>query len=167
MDEYIFKNFVESYSDDLLYYARCFALSREEAEEIVSDVFFEVWQNREKIFEIHHLKAWLVTITHNKAISYLRKKEYSGYTVSWDETVAFSVPGDLQTPDEQIISREEMEQINRIIQSLPPRCKQVFVLAKIERLPYKEIADMLGISVKTINIHISKALKLVSAALKK
>jgi RNA polymerase sigma-70 factor (ECF subfamily) len=111
MDEYFFKSFVESHSDHLLYYARCFALSKEEAEEIVGDVFFEVWQNREKISGIHHLKAWLVTITHNKAISYLRKKEHSGRTVSWDETGAFTVPGDLQTPDEQIISREEMEQI--------------------------------------------------------
>ncbi|MDR1091663.1 MAG: RNA polymerase sigma-70 factor [Prevotella sp.] len=167
MDESLFKCFVEFHSDDLFYYVQCFALSREEAEEIVSDVFLEVWRNRDKIDKILHLKAWLVTVTHNKAISYLRKKGRPGRAVSWEEADDFAVQGNLQTPDEQIISREEMERINRIVRSLPPRCRQVFILAKIEKLPYKEIADMLGISVKTINIHISKALWLISEALRK
>lgn len=65
-----------------------------------------------------------------------------------------------------MISREEMKRINNIINNLPPRCKQVFVLAKIEKLLYKDIADILGISVKTINVHVSKALELISEALK-
>jgi RNA polymerase sigma-70 factor (ECF subfamily) len=166
MDEYFFKCLVESHSDDLLYYARCFSLSREEAEEVVSDVFFEVWRNKNKIEKVH-LKAWLVRVTHNKAISYLRKKRRSSCTISFEEAGDFTMPGDLQTPDEQIISCEEMEKINRIIKSLPPRCRQVFVLAKIEKLPYKEISRILDISVKTINTHIAKALELISEALKK
>ncbi|MDR2413558.1 MAG: RNA polymerase sigma-70 factor [Odoribacteraceae bacterium] len=167
MDQHSFKHFVKLYSDNLLYYVRGFLLSREEAEEIVSDVFLEVWQNREKIDDIVHPKAWLITIAHNKTISHLRKKKNEGNTVSWDEVGEFFVPGDLQTPDEQVISQENMERINRAIGTLPSRCQQVFVLAKIERLPYKEIATMLGISIKTINIHISNSLRLISKALKK
>lgn len=167
MDERSFKNFVESYSNDLLYYTRYLIRSKEEAEEIVSDVFFEVWQNRDKIKEIQNLKAWLLTITHNKTISYLRKKNHANPPVSWEEIGEYTMPADLQTPDEQLISREEMFRINNIINNLPPRCKQVFVLAKIEKLLYKEIADLLGISVKTINIHVAKALELISEGLKK
>ena len=64
-------------------------------------------------------------------------------------------------------SREEIAQINHLIQTLPPKCKMVFVLAKMERLPYKEIAKILNISVKTINIHIAKALEIISEGLRK
>lgn len=167
MDERSFKQFVEFYSNDLLYYVRCLVRSKEEAEEIVSDSFFEVWQNRNKINEIQNVKAWLLTITHNKAISYLRKKDPSNSSVSWDEVGEYAMPYELQTPDEKLISQEEMSRINNIINTLPPRCKQVFVLAKIEKLLYKEIAELLGISVKTINIHIAKALELISDGLKK
>ncbi|MDR0543936.1 MAG: RNA polymerase sigma-70 factor [Odoribacteraceae bacterium] len=167
MDQHAFEHFVRLHSDDLLYYVRGFFLSREEAEEIVSDVFFEVWQNREKIDEIVHPKAWLVTIAHNKTISHLRKKKHERNTVSWEEVGDHVVSGNLQTPDEQIISQENMDRINSAISTLPSRCHQVFVLAKIERVPYKEIASMLGISVKTINIHVSNSLRLISEALKK
>lgn len=167
MDEQLFKSFVEAYSGDLLYYARYLVRSKEEAEDIVSDVFVEVWQNRDKLAGIKKIKAWLLTVTHNKAASYLRKKAGSMTSVSWDELAAHTIPDELQTPDEQLISREEMTRINKAIDDLPPRCKQVFVLAKIEKLPYKEIATMLDISVKTINIHVAKALEHIATALRK
>lgn len=167
IDERSFKRFVESYSNDLLYYARYLSHSKEEAEEIVSDVFFEVWQNRAQISEIQNIKAWLLTITHNKAISYLRKKGNLNSPISWDEIEKNALPDNIQTPDEELISREEINRINHIINSLPPRCRQVFILAKIEKLLYKDIAEILGISVKTINIHVAKALELISEALKK
>lgn len=166
-DELSFRYFVDSFSKDLFYYARCIVHSKELAEEIVSDVFFDVWKNRDKLDEIQNIKSWLITLVHNKSISYLRKEDSAGVTVSWDEIEGFSIVGNLQSPDEQIISREDMAEINRIIQNLPPKCKMVFVLAKIERMPYKEIADMLNISVKTINNHIIKALSIISMAVKK
>lgn len=97
----------------------------------------------------------------------LRKKGNDFSSVSWEEIGDYGTPVDLQTPDARLISQEEMNRINRVIAQLPPRCRQVFVLAKIERLPYKEIADFLGISVKTINIHVAKALEAISSALKK
>lgn len=167
MDERSFQRFIELYSSDLLYYARYLLHTKEEAEEIVSDVFFEVWQNKDKLHEIRNQKVWLITITHNKAISYLRKRDYASSPVSWDEVGDNIIPADLQTPDQQLISREEMARINCVINSLPPRCKQVFVLAKVEKLPYKDIANILDISVKTINAHIARALELISEALEK
>lgn len=166
-DETAFAYLVNTYSKDLFFYAQCFVRTKELAEEVVSDVFLDVWRNRFKIDEIHNLKVWLLTLTHNKSISYLRKEENNNTTISWNEIDDFQIMGDLQTPDEAIISREEMTEINRVIRTLPPKCKMVFVLAKIERLPYKEIAEMLNISVKTINVHIARALELISVGLKK
>lgn len=167
MDERSLKRLVETYSSDMLYYAQYLVRSKEEAEEIVSDVFFEVWQKKETFAEVDNEKVWLLTVTHNKAISCLRKKGHDVSSISWDEVGDYTISTDLQTPDEQIISREEIARINYAIDRLPPRCRQVFVLAKIEKLPYKEIATLLGISVKTINVHISKALEAISSVLKK
>ena len=111
-------------------------------------------------------KAWLLKVTHNKVVSWLRKNANGQALVSWEEVGSHGTFVDLQTPDSQIISREEIFRINHVINQLPPRCRQVFLLAKIEKLPYKEIADVLGISVKTINIHVAKALETISSVLK-
>lgn len=166
MDERLLKRLFEAYSNDLLYYAQYLVRSREEAEEIVSDVFFEVWQHRDRFSEVKNEKAWLLKVTHNKVVSWLRKNGNGQVLVPWDEVGDYGTLVDLQTPDSRIISREEISRINQVVNQLPPRCRQVFVLAKIEKLPYKEIAEVLGISVKTINIHVAKALEFISSVLK-
>ena len=167
MDERSFRLFVESYSDDLLYYACYLVSSREEAEEIVSDVFLDVWKRRSHLSEIQDMKAWLLTLVHNRSISCLRQRARVPDSVLLEEVGANALPSDLQTPDEHLISREEIARINWVINQFPPRCRQVFVLAKIEKLPYKEIARMLGISVKTIDNHIASALRQIRAVLEK
>lgn len=167
MDEHSFRTFVESYSGDLLYYACYLVRSNEDAEEIVSDVFLTVWQNRHQLSEIQNMKAWLLTLVHNRCISCLRQRTHMSDSVLLDEIGGNALPSDLQTPDEQLISREVITRINRAINRFPPRCRQVFVLAKIEKLPYQEISRMLGISVKTIDNHIANALKQIRAILEK
>ena len=149
MDERLLKRLFEAYSNDLLY-----------------DVFFEVWQHRDRFSEVKNEKAWLLKVTHNKVVSWLRKNGNGQVLVPWDEVGDYGTLVDLQTPDSRIISREEISRINQVVNQLPPRCRQVFVLAKIEKLPYKEIAEVLGISVKTINIHVAKALEFISSVLK-
>jgi RNA polymerase sigma-70 factor (ECF subfamily) len=138
---------------------------KEAAEEIVSDVFFEVWKMRDDLEKIQNIKSWMLVATYRKSISYLRKEsDKTHHIISFDEIDHFHFEP-VQSPDQEIISREEVERINTAIEKLPPKCKHVFFLAKIERLPYIEIADMLGISVKTINNHVASALKEIAKAL--
>lgn len=160
-----FRSFMSVYSKDLYYFALGYVGSREVAEEVVSDVFLEVWNNRPQLAEIKQIKSWLLVMVRNKAISYLRK-EQAGGTVSFDELEEYYIPS-VQSPDDKIISEEEMDEINRAIASLPPKCKEVFMLAKIEKIPYKEISEILNISVKTINIHVAKAMGLIARMLEK
>ncbi|GAE83812.1 ECF-type sigma factor [Bacteroides reticulotermitis JCM 10512] len=127
---------------------------------MVSDVFFEVWKNRKTLTDITSMNAWLQTITYRKSISYLRK-EAGQNILSFDDISEFFL-APIQTPDEAMISREEMNKINEAIQRLPPKCKHVFFLAKMEGLPYKDIATLLNISVKTINNHIASALTIIA-----
>lgn len=160
-----FRYFVDKHANDLYPFALGYVHIREVAEEVVSDVFLEVWNNRFILDTIQHVRSWLFVMVRNKAISYLRKVE-SENMVSFDEIEDYYVPL-VQSPDEAIISKEEIDEINLAIATLPPKCKEVFVLAKIEKIPYKEISDMLNISVKTINVHVAKAVGLIAGILKK
>ncbi|QIU93230.1 RNA polymerase sigma factor [Bacteroides faecium] len=159
-DEAAFCRFMECHSSRLYHYVYALIGQKEPAEEVVSDVFYEVWKNRSGLAEIENMNAWIQTITYRKAISYLRK-ETGKAEVLLDDIGDF-IFAPIQSPDEEMISKEEMEKINDAIQKLPPKCKHVFFLAKIEGLPYKEIANLLDISVKTINNHIAFALEKIA-----
>ena len=73
-DEFAFERFMQYYSSRLYHYSLGLLGNKEAAEEIVSDVFFEVWKNRRQLAEINSMSAWLQTITYRKAISFLRKE---------------------------------------------------------------------------------------------
>lgn len=164
-DEISFRKFVETYSDDLFYYARGFVKTKEMAEEVVSDVFVTVWKKKGELDAVRNIRTWLFVLVHNEAISYLRK-EADIVRISLEEINEYCIPS-IQSPDYDLISKEEIEQINQAISLLPPKCKLVFTLAKLHGLPYKEISQVLNISIKTINIHIAKALQTISAVLHK
>jgi len=160
-DESYFGKFIELHSTHLFYYSLGIVKQKESAEEIVSDVFFEVWKKRENLQEIGNIKNWLLVITYRKSISFLRKESDNNKLISFEELDYFQITS-FQTPDNEIISQQEIDNINSVIEQLPPKCKHVFYLAKIEKLPYLEIAEMLNISVKTINNHIAHALESIS-----
>lgn len=164
-DEMAFNRFMEHHSSHLFYYAFGLLGQKELAEEVVSDVFFEVWKNRKELPQIECMNAWLQTITYRKAISYLRKSAGKS-EISFDEIGDFSFES-MQAPDEEMISKEEVDEINNAIEKLPPKCKHVFFLAKMEGLPYIKIAEMLQVSVQTVNYHIAYAVEALSKSLKR
>lgn len=162
-DERAFNRFMSHYSSRLYYHAFGLLGQREPAEEVVSDVFFEVWKNRKTLSGVESMNAWLQTITYRKSISCLRK-ESGKEELSFDDLTDFSI-APAQSPDEELISREEVTRINTAIDRLPPKCKCVFFLGKMEGLPYKQVADMLQISVQTVNYHIAYAVDAITKSL--
>ena len=162
-DEAAFCRFMEYYSSRLYHYVYALIGQKEPSEEVVSDVFFEVWKNRRTLAGIENMNAWIQTITYRKALSYLRKEKGKADLLLDD--IGDFIFALIQSPDEAMISREEIEKINNAIQQLPPKCKHVFFLATIEGLPYKDIAALLDISVKTINNHIAFALEEIAKKL--
>ena len=156
-DERAFDLFMDHYSTSLYYYAVGITGSRESAEEVVSDVFFEVWKNRRTLLEIENMTSWLRTVTYRKAVSCLRHETGVPPRVPLD-AVEHTRVSMVQPPDEAIISAEEVEELNNAIGSLPEKCRNVFMLAKVERIPYKEIASLMGISVATVNYHVGFAM---------
>lgn len=157
-DEQAFDTFMDECSSALYHYAYGILGNHQLTEEVVSDVFLEVWKNRKGLLEIESMKAWLRTVTYHKAVSTLRHESTIPEGISLDEIESFRI-SPLNAPDEAMISREEIDSLNRAIESLPPKCRHVFFLAKIDCRPYKEIAEMLQISVATVNYHVGYAME--------
>lgn len=156
-DELAFNSFMNRYAKKLYYHAFGILGNKEMAEEIVSDVFFEVWKHRNTLMEIDNMLSWLNAITYRKSISCLRKEAKNEQKVSVEELCNFSFP-DVITPMDDILSHEELRNLNQAVSSLPPKCRHVFFLAKLEQIPYAEIARMLHISLPTVNYHIGYAM---------
>ncbi len=153
-----------------IFYDRLFLLSKsylkssEIAEEVVADVFFNIWKNRERLPSVDDIVTYMYVSVKNQSLSYLRKKEMSVRREQFNEE---NYPGSDHTddPENKLISSEEVDRINRAISELPEQCRIIFRLAREDRLPYKEIAEILGISVKTIDSQIAIALKKISSSL--
>lgn len=130
-------------------------------EEVISDVFLSVWQQREKMTVIVNLDAYLYTLTRNKALDYIRQ---SAIPVAVEQLSVGFISGD-GSPEDNLMNKELDEKIRESIESLPEKCKLVFLMAKEQGLKYREIAEILQISEKTVNAQMVIALKKMNTAL--
>lgn len=159
-DQKKFRQLIEITSDELLLFAVSFLRNREVAEEVVSDVFIRIWQNKSELETIKNLRSYLFISVKNGCLSHLRKSGKEKI-ISIDEFSDFHfIPVD--GPENDIIEKETLDQIYEVIEKLPPKCKMAFTLAKINGLKYKEIADVMGVSEKTVNNHLVSAIKRIT-----
>jgi RNA polymerase sigma-70 factor (ECF subfamily) len=127
------------------------------AEEVVQDVLLELWRRRESLTLEQSLRAYLFQATRNRALNYLRRQRVEA---RGEPTIAASMP----TPDQadaEARQAELREAIHSAIAGLPDRCREVFELSRIQGLKYTEIATELGISVKTVEAQMGKALRVM------
>lgn len=138
--------------------------SKESAEEVVSDVFVKLWRERSKLTKVLNIQVYLYVCVKNDSLKYLarhkRMKE-----ISWE-----NLPVDVQTgvslsPEEMLISNQTVMQIESAIESLPPRCKVIFKMVREDGLPYKEVAEILNISVKTIDAQMAIATRKINESI--
>jgi RNA polymerase sigma-70 factor (family 1) len=137
--------------------------SKETAEEVVSDIYIEIWARRKQLLEIEDLKMYLYISVRNASLRRLKQTQKTSVLSLDDLQVEFAS----NDPDAEnnIITNELAEKIERAIESLPQQCKIIFKLAKQDKLKYKEIAQLLNISVKTIDNQLSTALKKIASVL--
>ena len=155
-----FNGFISRFSNTLYCHAYGILGCREMAEEVVSDAFLEAWRMRKKLTQLQNVRAWLTRIVYNKSVDYLRRERNRVKQISVEHFGMgdFAFP-DMQTPADTLISAEELASINAAIDTLPPKCKYVFFLAKVEKMPYQDIANMLGIALATVNYHVGLAVQ--------
>ena len=139
--------------------------TREPAEEIVEDVFVRIWQKRETTPAIRNLRVYLYTATKNAALNYLSQKARQNITEPFDH-LDIDLDGSAGSPEQLLITAEIHRKIQLAVESLPPRCKMIFKLVREDGLKYREIAEILNISVNTIDAQMAIAVKKITLAIK-
>jgi len=159
-----FRQLMELTSDELLVFASGFVKNKEIAEEIVSDVYVKIWKNRTNIVNILNLKSYLFICVRNGCLSYLRTVK-GDKTVSLETIVDFHI-SPMVDSDHSEIEQETLDLIYTAIEQLPPKCKMAFTLAKIHGMKYREIAETMDVSEKTVNNHLVNAVQKIMESLK-
>ncbi|MEM6723141.1 MAG: RNA polymerase sigma-70 factor [Bacteroidota bacterium] len=131
------------------------------SEDIVQDVFFELWKKRETIQIKSSIKAYLRRAVINKTLNFIRDQK-----IRMDDDSSLQYLDNKENIQHNLEASEMQIRIEAALEELPPKCKMVFMLSRYEQLSYQEIADKLEISTKTVENHISKALKRLRIALK-
>lgn len=162
-DQYAYAQLYIAYMPYLLKFATSIIRNHELAEEIVSDVFIKIWQNRADLSKVENLKLYLYVSTKNTSLNYL-SRHFRKEIISLEE-ISLNTSMSPYNPEQLLITSEAVKKINAEIQKLPPRCRLIFKLVKEDRLRYNEIARLLNISVKTIDNQMAIALKKLSGAI--
>lgn len=132
------------------------------AKEIVHKVFIKVWEKRSDIDLSKSVKSYLYTSVNNLSLNYIRDNKRF---VAEDKIPEITASQDWNYED-NFEETELQEKVNRALNLLPQKTKKVFILSRYHELKYKEIAEQLDISVKTVESHITKALKIMREQLK-
>lgn len=155
------------------YYPKMFAFAKnyipanEDAENIVQDVFLSLWERKQEIVISYTLVTYLFTLVKNRCLNFLRHKLIEEeFNSQMKEELRFKLDA-LESMDYSYQSEKELQEIiRRALDSLPERCREVFIKSRIEGLKYKEISEELGISVNTVENQMVTALKKLRVELK-
>jgi RNA polymerase sigma-70 factor (ECF subfamily) len=164
-DQEAYKEIYYHYFKKLCLFAQAIVKVRESAEEIAEDVFIKIWQHKEKLAGINNLRVYLYTATKNTALNYLSAKARANIVEPFDH-INIELSKTMETPEQIIISDEMLDRIQRVVEHLPPRCKMIFKLVREDGLRYKEVAEILNISVHTIDIQMAIAIRKILLSLR-
>jgi len=147
------------YHKRLFHFSNYILKSKEDAENIVHEVFMKLWENR---MNIRNIKSYIFGVAYNATISLIRKKAREKDFLEYLK----SLPADWEAPVNIDIEYKELkERSMKIIDKLPDRQKEIYLLSRQDGLTYREISDKLNISVKTVENHLSRALKSIRSEL--
>ena len=156
-----FEKIFKDYFTGLCYFASKYIGDMDTSKEIVHNVFLNIWENRNEFDWDKPAKSYLFTSVYNRSINYIRDhKKFASTDVNLE----------LETKSEEFSNGMEVAElegkIKQALQKLPEKCREIFELSRFEGKKYAEIADHLGLSVKTIETQMSKALKILKEELK-
>jgi RNA polymerase sigma-70 factor (ECF subfamily) len=145
-----FECIFKEYYTRLCVYSKKFTLQREVAEEIVQQIFSNIWENKEELSIHTSIKSYLFRAVHNNSLKYLNSKKFEEDYKIFNESILLD-NSDIQ-PDFDL-----SENLYKSIEDLPPQCRKIFILSRFEQYKHNEIAEKLGISAKTVEVQIRRA----------
>lgn len=159
----LFKQLFDTYYERLHHYAYTILKDREAANDIVQQVFMRLWERRDLLTMEQAIAGYLYTTTRNLSLNYIRHKKAGERYVKH----AVKDEGHFVVNDSKswVVASELTRQISKVMETLPEQCRLVFTKSRMDKKTYAEISEELGISVKTVEAHMSKALKIFRAKL--
>jgi RNA polymerase sigma-70 factor (ECF subfamily) len=152
----LFETLFKEHYDSLANYAFSILGTREDAEDAVQDVFIRMWQNTPQVINTPQVKFYLLTAVKNNSISYLRKQAGKKF-VQPEDAQLHTLPYEGQQAKKEDIGA----MVNKALALLPPQCLIIFKLSRFGKLTYQQIANELGLSVKTVENQVGKALRIM------
>lgn len=145
----------------LVGYARKLLHDQEQAEDVVQQLFVNLWEKRDAIEVDGSWKSYLLRSTHNSCLNQIKHQKIK------DEHAKQSLVSDAVSEQRDLLEEEEFNQkVKQAVQSLPPQCKKIFLMSRLQGKKYQQIADELNLSIKTIENQMGKALKVLREELK-
>lgn len=156
-----FELLFKSHYKSLCAFANSFVHDKDTAEEIVQEVFINLWEKKSTIDQGKSVKSYLFTSVKNRCINHIRDhKKFRSYLL--DVEIELEIPVEDR---DQLAGDETLSRINQALDKLPPKCREVFELSRFEAMKYKQIAEKMAISVKTVEVQMSKALRILKEEL--
>lgn len=159
-----FESLFHRYYPGMCLYARSLVKKDSIAEEMVQDVFYNIWKNRLNFMLTSGWHQYLFKAVYNNSMQYLRKMSRES---SFEESHMNEIVSSFTDPSEVYNYEELTININRVLENLPERTGEIFRLSRFEGLSYKEIAEKLSISVKTVEANMGKALRTFRTSLQR
>jgi len=162
-DKSAFTVIFTAYYHDLVRFSFSFTKNSDESEEIVQEAFIKLWEDRNSLIIHNSLKSFLLKSVQNRSIDWLRHSNIRNKYVS----VVLDNPILTENDTENYVFYSELESnFNLAMKKVPIEYSEVFRMSRIEALGYQEIAQKLGVSVRTVEVRIGKALCLLREELK-
>ncbi|PXY43101.1 RNA polymerase sigma factor [Flavobacterium hydrophilum] len=160
-DERAYTFLIDTYHHKLCIYANSLAKNIYSAEDIVQNVFIKVWEQRTRLKSDHSIKSFLYKLVYNEFIDLYRKNQ-SLFSL---EKTYYDALNSVVLEDDSESFQRVLKVVNKEIESLPPKCREVFILSKKEGLTNIEIAEHLDVSIKTVEAQITKAFSILRSSL--
>lgn len=164
-DEAAFSRLFNFYYPKLIQIALAFVHGIVAAQEVVSDLFYKILKNPKTLQNVDNFDNYIFLAVKNQSFTYLRKNKNRTTFDSLSHEEDYILP-DLKNPENSLLSDELFRLVEKVIQGLPPKRKAIYQLVKEEGKKYKEVAEILDISVKTVELQMSLALKLMRTSVK-
>ncbi len=158
IDKTSFEQLFRELHTPLCRYAYTFLRDEAEAEETVQNVFVMLWERRQDLHILTSMKSYLYQTVHNRCLNNLKHEKIKDAYKTYNQDQLNQNPS---YASHLAIHNELSARIEEAIQSLPEQCRRVFQMSRVDELKYAEIAEILSISIKTVENHMAKALKLL------
>lgn len=157
-DEGEFEKLFKSHFKALHAYATVMLHDEVVAEEIVQNMFLKLWEKRDRLSIQSSVKAYLYKCVHNDSLNYIKHLKVKA---NYEDHTTYIMKDQTNQPAKTLELKELESRLWQALNELPEQCRTIFQMSRFEELKYKEIAERLGLSIKTVENQMGKALKLL------